>query len=198
MARESFYTKGYADNYAEFDEPVELESTPQTRTVFQGHISDKGVGGDIVRYKLDKDGRNEPIKQDFRNIDAGDGVKIRLSSAAIIELLNAILKFDKIRSDGGIAKGIQKYDLVGQGDLVISDKNVAEAVTSMLKNDVVTNFWLTLSSKSPDMATALADSRIQQMRRESLAKFQELMLNDKTSEADWQSYFESNKMVIGL
>ncbi len=198
MTRESFYTKGYADNYAEFDEPVELESTPQTRTVFQGHISDKGVGGDIVRYKLDKDGRNEPIKQDFRNIDAGDGVKIRLSSAAIIELLNAILKFDKIRSDGGIAKGIQKYDLVGQGDLVISDKNVAEAVTSMLKNDVVTNFWLTLSSKSPDMATALADSRIQQMRRESLAKFQELMLNDKTSEADWQAFFEANKWVFGL
>lgn len=197
MAQEIIYTKGYANNYAEC-EPVELESTPQTRTVFQGHISDQGVGGNIVRYKLGKDGKAEPIKQDFKNIAVGDGVKVKLSNSAVKKLLDTILKFDKVRSDGGIAKGIQKYTLVDQDDLVISDKNVAKAVQSMLKNDAVARFWATLSSESPDTATTLADSRIQQMRRESLAEFQELMKNDEASEAEWQEFFEDNKWVFGL
>ena len=197
MTQEVLYTKGYAQNYAEC-EPVELESTPQTRTVFQGHISDKGVGGDIVRYKLGKDGKNEPIKQDFRNIEAGDGAKIKLSNSAVKKLLDTFLKFDTVRSDGGIAKGIQKYNLVNQDDLVISDKNVAKVVEGMLENDTVMSFWSALASESPDTATALADSRIQQMRRESLAKFQELITNSGTSEADWQNFFEDNKWVFGL
>lgn len=197
MAKENFYTTGYAKNYAEF-EPVELDSTPQTRTVFEGHMSDKGIGGNIIRYRLGKDGKAEPIKQDFKNIEPGDGVKIKLSSSAVNKLVDSISKFDKIRSEGGIATGVQKYSLVGQHDLVISDENVAKAVQSMLENDAVAHFWSTLSSESPDTATALADSRIQQMRRESLAKFQELMKNDETSEADWQAFFENNKWVFGL
>jgi len=197
MAKEDFYTTGYAKNYAEF-EPVELDSTAQTRTVFEGHMSDKGIGGNIVRYKLGKDGKVEPIKQDFKNIEAGDGVKIKLSNSAVAKLVDSISKFDKIHSEGGITTGTKKYSLVGQNDLVISDENIAKAVQSMLENDAVTHFWSTLSSESPDTATALADSRIQQMRRESLAKFQELMINDKTSEADWQAFFEANKWVFGL
>lgn len=161
-------------------------------------MSDKGIGGNIIRYRLGKDGKGEPIKQDFKNIEPGDGVKIKLSNSAVNKLVDSISKFDKIRLEGGIATGVQKYSLVGQHDLVISDENVAKAVQSMLENDAITHFWSTLASESPDTATALADSRIQQMRRESLAKFQELMLNDKTSEADWQAFFEANKWVFGL
>lgn len=197
MVKENFYTTGYAENYAEF-EPIELDSTPQTRTVFEGHMSDKGIGGNIIRYKLGKDGEDEPIKQDFRNIEVGDGVKIKLSNSAVAKLVDSISKFNEIRSEGGIATGIQKYSLVGQNDLVISDENVAKIVQNMLENNSVTYFWSTLSSESPDTATALAASRIQQMRRESLAKFQELMINDETSETNWQTFFETNKWVFGL
>lgn len=197
MTKENFYTTGYAKNYAEF-EPVELDSTPQTRTVFEGHMSDKGIGGNIIRYRLGKDGKAEPIQQDFKNIEAGDGVKIKLSNSAVDKLVDSISKFEKIRSEGGITTGIQKYSLVGQNDLVISDENIAKAVQSMLKNDAVAHFWSTLSSESPNTATALADSRIQQTRRESLAKFRELMANDEAGEADWQNFFENNKWVFGL
>ena len=119
------------------------------------------ICGNVIRYKLGKDGKAELIKQDFKNIEAGDGVKIKLSNSAVAKLIDSISKFEKIRSEGGITTGVQKYSLVGQNDLVISDENVAKVVQSMLENDAVAHFWSTLSSESPDTATALADSRIQ-------------------------------------
>ncbi len=197
MAKEEFYTRGYADNYAEFDDPIELDSTSTTRTVFNAHMSDKGIGGEIIRYKLGSDGKNEPVKQNFNNIATGDGVKIKLSNKAVSKLLAGIAKCEEIRK-AGISKGIQKYSVVGNDDYVISNKRVATAVKSMVESGSALEFWELLSNESPDIATTLADSKIQQSRRESLAEFEKLISDKATDENSWQDYFEKNKWIFGL
>lgn len=197
MAKEEFYTRGYADNYAEFDDPIELDSTSTTRTVFQAHMSDKGIGGEIVRYKLGPDGKSEPIKQNFNNISAGDGAKIKLSNKAVAKLLAGVAKYEEIRKTG-ISKGIQKYSVVGNDDYVISNKRVATAVRSMVESGSALEFWELLSNESPDVATTLADSKIQQSRRESLAEFETLLSDETTNEGCWQNFFENNKWIFGL
>ena len=198
MGKEDYYTRGYADNYAEFDDPVELSLTPTTRTVFQAHMSDKGIGGELVRYKLGQNGKEEPIKQNFTHIKAGDGVKIELSSAAVSKLVEEILKYDEIRKKNGISKGIQRHSVVEEGDYVISDKHLAEKIRAMVENGSVQDFWGLLEKESPDLATTLADSKIQQSRRESLNEFEKLLSGEKTDEAQWQEFFERNKWIFGL
>lgn len=101
MAKENFYATGYAKNYAEF-EPVELDSTPQTRTVFEGHMSDKGIGGNIIRYRLGKDGKAELIKQDFKNIEPGDGVKTSLVTVRLTSWLIRFLNLTRFVQKAGL------------------------------------------------------------------------------------------------
>lgn len=197
MAKEEISTTGYAKNYAEFDEPIELDSTTTTKTVFRAHMSDRGVGGEIIRYKLGLDGKNEDIKQNFNSIPAGEGVKIRLSSNAVSALLDGISKYNEIRNSG-ISTGRRNYSIVSADDCVISDKNAAELAKYLIKSGSYRSLWGKLSSESPEIATALADSRIQQSRRESLAIFERFIADEKTSENQWQKFFESNKWIFGL
>lgn len=198
MAKEEFYTRGYTDNYAEFDDPIELSSTPTTRTVFQAHMSDKGIGGDLIRYKLGPNGEKEPVKQNFTHIKAGDGVKIELNNVAVSKLVEEILKYEEIRKKNGISKGIQRHSVVSEDDYVISDKHIAKAIKNMVESGSAQDFWELIAKESPDIATALADSKIQQSRRESLDEFEKLLSDEETDEAKWQDFFERNKWIFGL
>ena len=197
MAKENIYATGYAKNFAKFDDPIELCSTSTTKTVFEAHMSDKGIGGELIRYKLGADGKTEPIRQDFRNMKAGDGVKIELSSDAITLLCNSVLKFEEIRKTG-ISTGNQKYSVIDNNDYVISNKQLANSIKSLVERGSALDFWNSLSSESPDIASALEDARIQHSRREALSEFNELISNDSTTESEWQAFFERNKWIFGL
>ena len=56
--------------------------------------------------------------------------------------------------------------------------------------------WNDLVSDNPDLATKLAKARVQQERSEALAKFQEMM-RVKSSEQDWQIFFNQNNWIFG-
>ena len=190
-------TKSIGKDFVDVGEYI-LEDTPRTRFAFKAQMHPRGIRGDIIRYKKDSDGNIEAvIPVDFRSLHNEEGVKITLSTEAICKLSERLKELQTLLKEEGVQPGTQEYSVVPSNALVINDSNKADAIRQLLDKDYGEEIWSALVDNNPDIATRLANSRLQENREKVLEIFDSMMKNDDVKESDWQVFFESNTWIFG-
>jgi hypothetical protein len=198
MDNEVITTKSIARGIVDIEEEFILEETPRTRTVFKAQIHDRGIRGDIYRYKKDNHGNcNELISADFRQLNENEGVKITLSTEAINILNQNFTKLKQLLDEQGVRYGENNFTIIDEDAFIITDRNKAGIFTQLLENDSGEEFWMQMVNNSPDLATRLASLQLQNNRALALSQFEEMLNDENSSESDWQNFFQENTWIFG-
>lgn len=90
--------------------PVMLEETPTTRLCFEPRVSDKGIGGNLIRYKKAKNNCWEiSKKEDFRKLQLNEGVFLDLNTSVLTKLLIICEDLLNIKDNGYLKYGQQTH-----------------------------------------------------------------------------------------
>lgn len=157
-----------------------------------------GIRGEIIRYKKDPHDKSESlIPLDFKSIHANEGIKIPIHTSGITNLRDAFNKMDTILREKGIQYGEHEYKIADASTMVITDQNKATIIQKLLDADLGEEVWSQLTQTQPDLATKLANSKLNEARSSALSRFEEMIENDELSESDWQDFFEANTWIFG-
>lgn len=195
---DSITTKSISNQYAEVPDEIVLEDTPKTRILFKAAMHPGGIRGELIRYRKDSEGRcEEPIPVNFNSLHENEGIKIQLKTDALEKLFISVQQLKDILEKDGIQFGTHKYGIVNEDALIVDDDNKARIIQKLLEADYGEDVWIQLSEANPDIATKLANSKIQENRTSVLAQFEAMLADDTLSESDWQSFFEDNTWIFG-
>ena len=97
----------------------------------------------------------------------------------------------------GIHYGVRNFAIADSSSLVINDRNKASIIRKLLDANLGEDVWNELVRNDPDIATRLANSKLQENRLSVLHQFEEMLTNDALSESDWQNFFEENTWIFG-
>jgi len=133
----------------------------------------------------------------LNRLKGGQGIKLALRSHQTKKLFKALKDLYRIAEDG-VPQG-QKELTVAEADKVIEvDKDRKVFVEQLLKKDYGKEVWEELLEQDPDLATKLANARVQQKRTEAFNLFSKALQSpDEYSEQWWQSFFEDNQWIFG-
>lgn len=191
-------TQSRGNQFVEVDREFILEDTPRTRTVFKAAMHPGGIRGDIIRYRKDPNGSYEElVPVNFNSLHPDEGVKITLPTEATKTLYETLKELETVLEEQGIHYGTRDFTLVDTNALVIDDRNKADIIRRLLDAHYGEDVWEQLSRSNPDIATRLANSKIQEDRIEILHRFEEMLQNEELSEGDWQDFFEANTWIFG-
>ncbi len=190
-------TRTVGAGFAEIGEFV-LTETPQTAIVYKAQMHGGGIRGLLIRYKKNKNGvRETPIPVDFRRLNPDEGVEIELNTEAITNLIRRIQELQTLLEEEGVRPGTHRYRVTNADDLVISDQNKARIIQRLLEANLGEEIWNQLVQDNPNIATRLANSRIQEDRLAVLHCFEEMLQDNTLAENDWQNFFEENTWIFG-
>lgn len=190
-------TRTVGARFAETDEFI-LTETPNTAIVFKPQIHEGGVRGSIIRYKKDRNGNREvPISVDFRRLNAGDGIEVKLNTEAIDNLIRHVQELQALIEEEGVRPGTHRYRVADADDLIITDQNKARVIQRLLEANLGEEIWDQLAHNNPDIATRLANSRIHEERLEVLRTFEGMLQDNTLTENEWQNFFEENTWIFG-
>ena len=191
-------TQSKGNNFVEIDKEFVLEDTPRTRTVFKAAMHPGGIRGDIIRYKKDPHGKCEEIVPvNFNSLHPDEGVKITLPTEATSILFEKLKELELLLEEQGIHYGVRNFAIADSSSLVINDRNKASIIRKLLDANLGEDVWNELVRNDPDIATRLANSKLQENRLSVLHQFEEMLTNDALSESDWQNFFEENTWIFG-
>lgn len=191
-------THSRGNRYVEVEEEFVLDETPRTRTVFKAAMHSDGIRGDIIRYRKNEDGEYEDtVPINFNSLHPDEGIKITLTTAATRVLYEKIKQMKAILERQGIQYGVHDFALVNVDSLVINDQNKASVIRHLLDANYGEDVWRQLSQSDPNIATRLANSKIQEDRQSALCLFEEMLQDNTLSENNWQNFFETNTWIFG-
>ena len=157
-------TRTVGTGFAEIGESV-LTETTQTAIVFKPQMHEGGIRGSIIRYKKGRNGdRETPVPVDFRRLNAGDGIEIELNTEAVTNLTQRIQEIQALLDEEGVRLGIHRYRVTNVNDLVITDQNKARIIQRLLEANLGEDIWNQLVQDNPNIATRLANAKIQEDR----------------------------------
>lgn len=190
-------TRTVGAGFAEIGESV-LTETPQTAIVFKPQMHDGGIRGSLIRYKKNRNGAREaPIPVDFRRLNSNEGVEIELNTEAVTNLIRRIQELQALLEEEGVRPGTHRYRVTDADNLVITDQNRARIIQRLLDANLGEEIWNQLVQDNPDIATRLANSKIQEDRLTVLHRFEEMLQDNTLAEGDWQDFFEENTWIFG-
>lgn len=191
-------THSIGRDFVEIPDEIVLEDTAQTRIVFKAQMHPSGIRGDIIRYKKDLNGNNEEIiSTDFRILHPNEGVRITLKTQAMEELYLQLKKMEALLEECGVHTGTNSYRVVDANSYVINDQNKAEIIRQLINANLGTEVWEQLVSNAPNIATQLANARLQDERRDILRSFEQMLTDTTLAESDWQRFFDDNTWIFG-
>jgi hypothetical protein len=177
---------------------VELSRTARTRVVFRAGIHEGGVRGFIIRQKIGADGTWKDANEvNFNSVPADCGVSIELSTEATSRLYGRLTQLKELLRQRGIEHGEQTY-VVGTPDetIVVNDRNKMAAIRELMDQGYSEDFWSELVKGNPDLATRLADARMQHERRQAIAEFEASLTVHADNEAYWQVFFQNQPWIL--
>ena len=190
-------TRTVGTGFAEIGESV-LTETTQTAIVFKPQMHEGGIRGSIIRYKKGRNGdRETPVPVDFRRLNAGDGIEIELNTEAVTNLTQRIQEIQALLDEEGVRPGIHRYRVTNVNDLVITDQNKARIIQRLLEANLGEDIWNQLVQDNPNIATRLANAKIQEDRLAVLHRFEEMLQDNTLAENNWQDFFEENTWIFG-
>jgi len=191
-------TRRVSSDYAESD-PIELQASKTTRTMFTPGLTPSGVRGTIVRQKAD--GQGGFIDQNEVNFNAMPpdcGVRIDLSSDAVRCLYDRLSELYLVQ-EGGVTSG-ESIHLVGSapGELAHSPGLRDRVINALLEAGYSEEVWNEIASAAPELATRLAEGQIVRNRRQALVQFREALITESSNEAFWQGFLLENPWLLEL
>lgn len=191
-------TQSRGNQFVEVDKELILDETAKTKLVFKAGMHPGGIRGDIIRYRKDNNGICEPIVPvNFNSLHPDEGIKIELNTEATKKLYETLKELETVLEKKGIHYGTNDYAVVEANSLVITDKNKAEIVRRLLDANCGEELWNQLINTKPELATKLANAKLQDDRVSILKNFEIMLADDELQESDWQDFFEKNTWIFG-
>lgn len=177
--------------------PIVLQESAKTRTVFRPGLSSVGVRGHVIRQKAGENGNWKDVNEaDFRSLPPDTGVSIELDSAATKVLFDYLRDLYQIQAQG-VSYGHQDY-VVGKSDEVIriDDKSKAQVIRELLEQGYTEEVWDELAHANPNLANRLAAAQIQADREQVIRDFRQALKDHQDDEAFWEAFFEQHPWIL--
>ena len=193
---ESINTRYQKAGYSTTD-PVILNKTARTRTVFKPAIHRGGVRGHIIRQKIGADGTWKDTNEvNFTTLPPDCGVSIELDTAATYKLHEKLEQLHTLQKQGAPI-GDQKYVVAKENQVVvINDRTKHHAIEQLLQRGYTKDFWQALIQDDPDLATQLAAAKMQFDREQAIEEFEGSLTQHADDEDYWQKFFMRNPWVL--
>jgi len=184
---------------------ISLDKNPgDTRKAFRGMIVDnpknpeESVRGHIVHQRKNRSDEWEDVKSiNLNTLKGGEGVKLELKSHQTKKLYEALTHLYEI-AEQGVPQGEIIWTVEEADKILRVDKDRRVFVQQLLNQDFADEVWKELIEQDPDLATKLANARVQQNRVKALNIFTESLNNpDQLDEPWWQNFFENNQWIFG-
>ena len=179
-----------------------IDETQTTRRIFKATIVDNhkdstaSVAGHIIYQR-------KGVKQEWDDISeiklselrSGDGIKFNFSCSELKKFSDIL---DEVYAIGnkGISSGTKNLVVLEASKLIEIPAERKQFIKDLLDKHYGVEIWEELVSANPDLATKLANSKIQMDREKSLNEFEESMKTEK-DESYWQHFFENNQWIFG-
>ena len=188
----------------QLNRPVVLEQNNKTRKVFYGQLGKATEGNWSVRgyFVIErKEGQAwKPLLpvEKISEIPAGEIRKLQLDSDQVRNLQIGLDALETVAKDLGASIRSRKY-VVGRADefVHVPERQTKQLIEQLISQNEGPSFWELLAKSQPDLATRLADSQIQHLRRDSLHIFEEKLLASTWNEPRWEQFFDENQWIFG-
>lgn len=197
MKREMITTQSVRSGFARIREKFVLEDKPRTKTVFEAEIHSGGIRGRLIRYRKDHAGNcEEIIPLNFNQLHENEGVKIELHTEAVALLYRKFEELSRLLEQKGVPNGEHSFSIIDANSIIITDDNKATIIRKLLEKNYGEDVWIQLDQDNPDIASKLANAKVQSDRMKVLDQFK-VLLENETLEKDWQDFFEDNTWIFG-
>jgi len=199
----TYKTRSTSRNSAEVEDDIILDDDPgNTRKIFRSQIVRKGtevfVRGHIIHQRKNvTDEWDDTEAINLNTLKGGEGVKLQLRSKQMKKLYEALTHLFEIAKDG-VPRGEKEWTVERADQIIKVESNRAVFVKRLLEQNFGDEIWNELLDQKPDLATKLANARVQQNRINSLKLFSQAL--DRKSELNeqwWQKFFEKNTWIFG-
>jgi hypothetical protein len=198
MENEIITTQSVGRGFVEVTQEFVLEDKPRTKTVFKAEMHSGGIRGWIIRYKKSDSGNCEEIVPiNFNQLHANDGVKIELPTEAVSILYRKFEELSRLLEEQGIHYGEHDFSIADANSLIVTDDNKATIIRKLLEKNLGEDIWSQFVQSNPDIATRLANAKLQSDRTAILRQFEGMINNASLTESDWQNFFEKNTWIFG-
>lgn len=199
----TYKTRSTSRNSADVEDDIILDDDPgNTRKIFRPQIVRKGsevyVRGHIIHQRKNvTDEWDDTEAINLNTLKGGEGVKLQLRSKQMKKLYEALTHLFEIAKDG-VPRGEKEWTVERADQIIKVDSNRAVFVKRLLEQNFGDEIWNELLDQKPDLATKLANARVQQNRINSLKLFsQALERKSELNEQWWQKFFEKNTWIFG-
>ena len=181
-----------------------LRQTERTRLVARAEIIDNptnpeaGVKINLIHQIQTAEGTWEDIAaESLATLKAGEGYRLHLNSASTLELHKILTELYAIHSETGVPMG-HKHLTVGEADEIVRvHKDRAELINALVERGYPREVWEALVKADPDLATALARSRVHAERVKTLSEFAAKLEDSTVLESWWQDFFDRHQWIFG-
>ncbi|MBO6584748.1 MAG: DUF4263 domain-containing protein [Gracilimonas sp.] len=198
----TYKTRSTSRNSVDVEDIILDEAPGHTRKIFRPQITRKDgkvyVRGYIIHQRKNvNDDWEDTESINLNTLKGGEGVKLLLRSKQMNRLFEALNHLYEIAKDG-LPRGEKEWTVERADQIIKVDASRRVFVQRLLEQDFGDEIWQELLDQKPDLATKLANARIQQNRENSLKHFTQSL--ERTSQLDeqwWQKYFEKNTWIFG-
>jgi hypothetical protein len=132
----------------------------------------------------------------FNQLPADCGVQIELDTSATSTLFLKLTSLYEVQNQG-IAHGDHDFVVAERDEVVVvNDQNKAAVIQALLDQQLTEEFWEALSATDPDLALRLAAGRIQYDRHQTIAEFEQALIDHPDDEGYWQAFFELHPWIL--
>ena len=186
-----------------FTSPIILEETQTTRRCFYGELAsdDDGewdVRGTIAVERKGKDGWHQQTGASLQKLKGGEIAKLPLRREHLKQLIAGL----QVLSDAAKLEGIDIRGanlVVGRKEDVVNVGRERKAlIEDLINSHHSSEFWDSLSSLRPDLASQLAEAELLKRRRLAVAEFEQELNAQNWTEPHWEKFFMANEWIFGL
>jgi hypothetical protein len=194
--RDSIHTHSVGRGFVVSDDVV-LNETARTRTVFRPALHGGGVRGHLIRQKRGADGSwADSNEVNFNQLPPDCGVQIELDTSATSTLFSKLTSLYEVQNRG-VAPGDHDFVVAERDEVVVvNDQNKAAIIQALLDQQLTEEFWEALGATDPDLALRLAAGRIQYDRQQTIAEFEQALIDHPGDESYWQTFFELHPWIL--
>jgi hypothetical protein len=190
-------------NLMKFTPPIILEETQTTRRCFYGELAsdDDGewdVRGTIVVERKGKDGWHQQDGASLQKLKGGEIAKLPLRREHLKHFITGL----QVLADAAKLEGIDLHGaslVVGKKEDVVNVGRERKAlIEDLISSNHSSEFWDSLSSLRPDLASQLAEAELLKRRKLAVDEFETELHARRWTETVWEKFFMSNEWIFGL
>ena len=180
-----------------------ISETTSTRKVLKAEIIENhknpsaGLSMSIVHQRKSANTQWEDIEgKPLSKIKAGEAMKLSFDTSETKALFDELSKLYALQLSQGVVRGSNEFVVAKEHEVIFTDNERSGYIRELLRRGYSTEVWRELTTHEPQLADALAQSRLHAKRQNALSEFETNISSDK-NENYWQEFFEKNEWIFG-